>query len=340
MTDYEKHDHKNDPHDDNTLMEAHGVRDSRSGLPAGPPIIEEVAHLHEGATGRTLWGDAWGRLRRNKLALMALIWLVLVLVAALSADLWVARTYGDPTTINSATVSANALKNPSLAHPLGTDDLGRDMFGRLIYGARASLTVGFAAVAISVVIGLLLGALSGFYPGLTDALIMRITDVFLAFPYILFCILILAMLPSSVRGVGPVILSIGLLGWPSFARLFRGSVLSVKENDYVDAGRAIGASDGRLMFRHIMPNAIAPIIVYATMSVGGAILTEAALSFLGLGMQPPAISWGRMIDDGRAYMWSNPGLVFWPGLAIIITVISFTLLGDGLRDALDVKMKD
>jgi len=335
-----EHDRRSSRHDEKTLVEDHAVRDSRSGLPAAPPIIEEVQHLHNDMAGRTLWGDAWGRLRRNKLAFAALVWLVLMLTASMSADLWVSRLVGDPTTINSATAVANSLKGPSVGHPLGTDDLGRDMLGRLIYGARASLTVGLAAVLISVLIGLLLGALSGFYPGLVDALIMRVTDVFLAFPYILFCILILAMLPPEVRGIGPVILSIGLLGWPSFARLFRGSVLSVKENDYVDAGRAIGASDARLMFRHILPNAIAPIIVYATMSVGGAILTEAALSFLGLGMQPPAISWGRMIDDGRAFMWINPGLVFWPGLMIVLTVISFTLLGDGLRDALDVKMKD
>lgn len=338
----DKHNREQGQHerrDEASLVEDHGVKDYRSGMPASPPVVEDVAHLHD-AGARTMWGDAWRRLRRNKLALVALIWLLLIVVAALSADLWVPRVFGDPTTINSATAAANALKGPTLAHPLGTDDLGRDIFGRLVYGARASLTVGVVAVVISLVIGLLLGALSGFYPGLTDAIIMRFTDVFLAFPYILFCILILAMLPQEVRGIGPVILSIGLLGWPSFARLFRSSVLSAKENDYVDAGRAIGASDARLMFRHILPNAIAPIIVYATMSVGGAILTEAALSFLGLGVQPPAISWGRMIDDGRGYLVSNPGLAFWPGLAIVLTVLAFTLLGDGLRDALDVKMKD
>jgi len=343
MTEHERH-HR---HDEKALVENHAVRDSRSGLPAGPPITEELAHLHNDAVadrhdtpGRTLWGDAWRRLRRNRLALIALVWLVIMITAAMTADLWVSKVVGDPTSINTSTAMANRLLGPTLSHPLGTDDMGRDMLGRLIYGARASLTVGLAAIVISVVIGLLLGALSGFYPGITDALIMRITDIFLAFPYILFCILILAMLPQSARGIGPVILSIGLLGWPSFARLFRGSVLSVKENDYVDAGRAIGASDSRLMFRHIMPNAIAPIIVYATMSIGGAILTEAALSFLGLGIQPPEISWGRMITDGQRLMDTNPGLVFWPGLMIIFTVVSFTLLGDGLRDALDVKMKD
>jgi len=321
-------------------VENHGIEDSRSGLPATPPVTDSIAHIHEEAASRTLWGDAWRRLRKNRLALVALVWLLIILVTALTADLWVARAFGDPTTIDSTTAAANRLMGPTAGHPLGTDDLGRDILGRLIYGSRASLTVGVAAVSISVIIGLLLGALSGFYGGMTEAFIMRITDVFLAFPYILFCVLILAMLPPGARGIGPVILSIGLLGWPSFARLFRSSVLSVKQNDYVDAGRAVGASDSRLMFRHIMPNAIAPIIVYATMSIGGTILTEAALSFLGLGVQPPQISWGRMINDGRSYLISNPGLVFWPGFAIILTVLAFTLLGDGLRDALDVKMKD
>jgi len=329
---------ENDRKDDR--VEDHVIEDSHEGLPAMPPITDGIAHIHDEAASRTLWGDAWRRLRKNRLALVALVWLLIILVAAVTADLWVARAFGDPTTIDSTTVAANRLMGPSAGHPLGTDDLGRDILGRLIYGSRASLTVGVAAVSMSVIIGLLLGAISGFYGGLTEAFIMRITDVFLAFPYILFCVLILAMLPDEARGIGPVILSIGLLGWPSFARLFRSSVLSVKQNDYVDAGRAVGASDSRLMFRHIMPNAIAPIIVYATMSIGGTILTEAALSFLGLGVQPPQISWGRMINDGRSYLISNPGLVFWPGFAIILTVLAFTLLGDGLRDALDVKMKD
>lgn len=328
-----------DRHDENSLVEDHSIKEYRSGMPASPPVTPETSHIHEGAS-RTLWGDAWRRLRRNRLALVALVWLLVVVAAAITADLWVPRLVGDPTTIDSSTAAATRLEGASLGHPLGTDDMGRDIFGRVVYGSRASLTVGVVAVAISVVIGLLLGAVSGYYGGFVDAIIMRVTDIFLAFPYILFCILILAMLPDEVRGIGPVILSIGLLGWPSFARLFRSSVLSVKENDYVDAGRALGASDARLMFRHIMPNAVAPIIVYATMSVGGAILTEAALSFLGLGIQPPQISWGRMINDGRGYLISNPGLVFWPGIAIVLTVLAFTLLGDGIRDALDVKMKD
>ncbi len=313
-----------------------GVHDMAGNPSTTPPLIEE----HTGHQNRTLWGDAWYRLRRNKLALVALVWIAIVALAAITADLWVPRTFGDPLTINTQTASAERLKGPSWEHPFGTDDLGRDLFGRVIYGARVSLTVGVLATLISVLVGVALGAVSGFYGKFLDALIMRATDIFLAFPYILFSILILAVLPPEMRGIVPVILAIGLLGWPTFARLFRSSVLSVKENDYVAAGRALGASDARLMFRHIAPNAIAPIIVYATMSIGGAILTEAALSFLGLGVQPPGVSWGQMIESSRGYLVTQPLLVAWPGLAILSTVLAFTLLGDGVRDALDVKMKD
>jgi peptide/nickel transport system permease protein len=301
----------------------------------------------ESGRSRTLWGDAWYRLSRNKLALGALTWLLIVIVMAVTADLWVPPLFGYPNEINTQTAAAERLQPPSLQHPMGTDDLGRDVFSRVVYGARVSLTVGVAAVLVSVLIGLLLGALSGYYGGLTDGAIMRTADVFLSFPYILFAILLLSVVPPAQRtGMLPVIVTIGVLGWPSIARVFRSSILSVKESDYVDAGRAVGANDVRLMLRHIMPNAVAPIIVFATMSIGGAILTEAALSFLGLGIQPDpvlnpnAVSWGRMISDGQSYLLSNPGLIIWPGLAIVSTVLAFTLLGDGVRDALDVKMKD
>lgn len=316
------------------------VREGVHGLAGNPSQTPPLVEEHAEHQTRTLWGDAWYRLRRNKLALVALVWILLVAVAALTADLWVADLFGDPLTIDSTTAAANRLQPPSLAHPFGTDDLGRDIFGRVIYGARVSLTVGVIATGIAVLIGIVFGAVSGFYGTWIDAVVMRGTDIFLAFPYILFSILILAVLPPEVRGIVPVILAIGLLGWPTFARLFRGSVLSVKENDYVAAGRALGASDFRLMFRHIAPNAIAPVMVYATMSIGGAILTEAALSFLGLGIQPPQVSWGQMIESSRGFLVTAPLLVLWPGLAILSTVLAFTLLGDGVRDALDVKMKD
>lgn len=306
-----------------------------SGSQPDSPFAESLA------PSRTLWGDAWYRLRRNKLAIVALIWLIVISFAAVTADLWVPQLFGNPRLIDSTTAFQNQLLPPSAEHPMGTDQLGRDVFGRVIYGARVSLIVGFTAVAVSVIIGLAFGAMSGYYGGLTDTGIMRVADIFLAFPYILFAILLLSVLPQSARtGLWPVIMTIGVLGWPSIARVFRSSILSVKENDYVQAGRALGARDSRLMIRHIAPNAVAPIIVYATMSIGGAILTEAALSFLGLGILPPNISWGAMIQDGRQYLVVTPGLVFWPGLAILSTVLAFTLLGDGMRDALDVKMKD
>lgn len=312
-------------------------------MPSGPshePASESVV------PDRTLWGDAWYRLRKNRLALVALVWVVLVVLAAVTADLWVPQHFGSPTSIDSVTAQETRLQNPNFAHPMGTDDLGRDIFARVVYGARVSLAVGILAVGFSVLIGLLLGGLSGYYGRVLDAFVMRVADVFLAFPYILFAIMLLAVIPVTARTtIWPVVFTIGFLGWPSIARVFRSSILSVKQNDYVDAGRALGANDARLMLRHIAPNAIAPIIVYATMSVGGAILTEAALSFLGLGNYLNAIgeqlpTWGRMIDESRSYMTSNPLLVLWPGFAILSTVLAFTLLGDGVRDALDVKMKD
>jgi peptide/nickel transport system permease protein len=306
-------------------------------IPVFPGSEPAVKSLVSTGGSRTLWGDAWYRLRRNRLALGALTWLLIVSFAAVTADLWVPPLFGNPYSIDTQTAMQQRLLTSSVQHPMGTDEFGRDMFSRIIYGARISLTVGIVSVAISVIIGLALGALSGYYGGWSDTVIMRVTDIFLAFPYILFAILVLAILPPIYRGIWPVIIVIGLLGWTSFARVFRSSIFSVKENEYVDAARAVGANDWRIMSRHIMPNAIAPIVVYATISVGGAILTESALSFLGLGIQPPIPSWGAMIDAGKNFLTTNPGLVFWPGFAIVSTVMAFTLLGDGFRDALDVK---
>ncbi len=287
------------------------------------------------APSRTLWGDAWRRLRKNKFAIAGLVWIVFIVAMTLSADLWVPATFGDPLAINTA--PGASLAPPSLEHPFGTDKLGRDVFSRVVYGARVSLTVGVLAVSISLAIGLLLGSLSGYYGKFIDTIVMRSADVFFAFPYILFAIALIAVLGPSYRNV---FIAIGILGWPSIARVFRSSILSVKENEYVDAARAMGASDLRIMVRHIMPNAIAPIIVYGTMSVGGAIITEAALSFLGMGVQPPTPSWGLMLSDAKSLMFAAPWLTIWPGFAILTTVLSFVLMGDGLRDALDVKMKD
>jgi peptide/nickel transport system permease protein/oligopeptide transport system permease protein len=316
--------------------EGHAVKEYRTGIPATPPG-ESLGGDMQASASRTLWGDAWRRLRRNKLAMAGLIWAVLIILVALTADLWVPQRYGDPELLDSSQVVERMLLAPSGAHPFGTDRLGRDILARVIYGARVSLAVGVVAVAISVVIGLIMGALAAYYGKLWDAIIMRLADVFLAFPYILFAIALIAVLG---KGYINVFIAIGILGWPTIARVFRGSILSVKENEYVDAARALGASDLRIMARHIMPNAVAPIIVYSTMSIGGAILTEAALSFLGMGVQPPTPSWGLMLSEARAFLFTAPWLMIYPGAAILTTVLAYVLLGDGLRDALDVKMKD
>ncbi len=289
------------------------------------------------APSRTLWGDAWARLRRNRLAIAGAIWILVMVILAVTADLWVPQTLGSPTAIDSTNMTSLSRLSPSLEHPFGTDTLGRDVLSRVIYGARISLSVGVLATAISTVIGLVMGALAAYNGGWWDTIIMRSADIFLAFPYTLFVIAMLAVIGPGIQNV---FIAIGVLGWPSIARVFRSAILSVKENDYVDAARAMGASDARIITRHIFPNSVASIVVYATMNIGGAILTESALSFLGMGVVPPDPSWGIMIQDGQTYLATQPWLMIMPGIAILTTVLSFTLLGDGLRDALDVKMKD
>ena len=306
--------------------------------------FEVVEASEEARTGsgsarpsRTLWGDAWQRLKRNKLAVIAAIWIIFIVVVAVTADLWVPQHFGSPTEIDSASMKDMSRLPPSLEHPFGTDTLGRDVFCRVVYGARISLSVGVLATAISTIIGLIAGALAAYNGGWWDTLIMRTADIFLAFPYTLFVIAMLAVIGPGIQNV---FIAIGVLGWPSIARVFRSAILSVKENDYVDAARAMGASDGRIIVRHIFPNSVASVVVYATMNIGGAILTESALSFLGMGVVPPNPSWGIMIQDGQTYLATEPWLMIMPGIAILTTVLAFTLLGDGLRDALDVKMKD
>lgn len=306
-------------------------------LAAAAAIEAEEAGLGGELSGRTLRADAWRRLRKNRLALAGLAWIIIVILIAISADVWVPRYLGDPTFIDTTTVSERALLSPSASHPFGTDTLGRDIASRVIYGARVSLLIGVVAVAIMVVVGLVTGAVAAYYGGWWDSIIMRTADVFFAFPYILFAIVLIAVLG---KGLQNVFLAIGILGWPTIARVFRSSVLPVKGSEYVDAARAMGASTWRILVRHIMPNSIAPVIVYGTMSVGGAILAEAALSFLGMGVQPPAPSWGGMLSEARSLLFTAPWVMLYPGIAIITTVLAFVLLGDGLRDALDVKLKE
>ncbi len=263
---------------------------------------------------------------KTKLAVFGLA--VILLFAALAIAAPVLAPYGPDEIVASQTLP------PSASHFFGTDDLGRDIFSRALYGARVSLSVGLVAVVIAVLIGTLFGALSGYYGGLVDSVIMRFVDVMLAFPSIFLVLAIQAMLTPNIYNVMVVI---GLTSWMGVARLVRGEFLRIRELQYVEAARAIGCSDLRIIFRHILPNAQAPIVVAGTLGMAGAILTESALSFLGMGVQPPMASWGNMLRDSQAYMFDAPWLAIIPGLLILVTVLSLYFVGEGIREKLDVR---
>lgn len=268
------------------------------------------------------------RLLKNKLAVAGLIIVILQILMAIFAPL---ITIHDPIKQNLA---SSELPVFSEGHWLGTDNYGRDVWSRIVFGARISLVVGSVAVALGLIGGVLLGMLAGYYPKL-DAVIMRIVDLLFSFPGILLAMLIIAILGTSLINVA---IAISIWSIPTCARIVRGSVLSIKEKEYIMAMRSMGASDLRIMARHILPNATAPIIVFATMRMATAILSTAALSYLGLGAQPPTPEWGAMISQGQDFMWSSPHLTIVPGIAIMLTVFAFNVLGDGLRDALDPNM--
>jgi peptide/nickel transport system permease protein len=270
----------------------------------------------------------WRRLSRNRMALAGGTIVVCMFALALLAPL-VAR---DPGAIDIA----RRLQSPTWAFPLGTDDLGRDVLARIFYGARISLLVGFVAVGISTLIGILLGALAGYYGRWIDALIMRFVDIMLCFPSFFLILAVIAFLEPSIWNI---MIIIGLTSWMGVARLVRAEFLSLRERDFVLAARALGARDSRIIFRHILPNAMSPVLVSATLGVAGAILTESALSFLGIGVQPPTPSWGNMLITGKQTLGTAWWLSAFPGLAILITVLGYNLLGEGIRDALDPRLK-
>lgn len=269
---------------------------------------------------------------RNKLSLTALIILVLLIVGALLAPYIIPY----PEDLADATHTQIKLQAPSLEHLMGTDELGRDIFSRVVYGARVSLSAALAAVGLSLVIGIPLGAIAGSFGGWVDNLIMRITDVFLSFPPLLLAIAMVAVMGSSLNNA---ILAIALSWWPWYTRLIRGQAISVKERKFVQAAETIGTGRMKIIFKHIIPNCISPVIVQASMDIGGVILTVASLSFLGLGAQLPTPEWGLMISMGRRFFPDSWWYCIFPGLAIFVTVLCFNLLGDAIREILDPKAR-
>jgi peptide/nickel transport system permease protein len=270
----------------------------------------------------------WKRLKKNKAAMVGGFFILLFLIVSfIGPDL----TTQDPNKVQMI----NKLQAPSAEHWFGTDNYGRDIFTRIIHGMELTLKVGFFSVFIGGIIGVVLGIVSGYYGGRIDTIIMRVMDVLLAFPGILLALAIVSVLGGSLNNV---IIAVAVFSIPAFARIVRGSTLSVRKLEYIDAMKALGASDFRIIFKHILPNVMSPIIVQATLRIATAILTASGLSFLGLGAQPPDPEWGAMLSEGRAFMAEHPHVILFPGIMIVIVVLAFNIFGDGLRDALDPKM--
>ncbi len=275
---------------------------------------------------RSLWSDAWRRLRRNRAAVIAGLFLVVMCTIAALAP-WLPLVQ-DPA-LQNLRLGATP---PSLLHGFGTDDLGRDTFARVMYGGRISMLVGLIGTFVSLVIGVSWGAVAGYFGGKIDEAMMRFVDVLYSLPYIFLVILLLVFFERSLL---MLFVALGLVQWLTMARIVRGQVMSLKGQTFVEAARALGASDAAIIFRHLVPNTLGPVIVYTTLTVPAVILQEAFLSFLGLGVQPPDASWGTLVSDGARVLAIFPWLVVFPGLALSLTLLAFNFLGDGLRDALD-----
>jgi peptide/nickel transport system permease protein len=278
---------------------------------------------------RSQRAEVWRRLRHNKMAMFGLVIITIIILSAITAD-WISPF--DYRAQDWDRIS----EKPSAAHLLGTDDLGRDILSRIIHGTRISLLVGFVSVSISVAVGGTLGAISGYYGGMLDNVIMRTMDVLLAIPSILLAI---AIVSAFGGGIVNVMIAVGISSVPTYARIVKASIISIKENEFIEAARAIGASDLRIIMKHILPNSMAPIIVQSTLGVAGAILSAAGLSFIGMGIQPPTPEWGAMLSNGRNIIRTAWHVATFPGLAIMLTIFALNLLGDGLRDALDPRLK-
>ena len=320
----------------------HGVGAGDSALPpsAAGRDVEQPAQTDE-PTGEvrqaSLWSDAWRQLRRNTLFLASSAMLLVLAVMAAFPQLFTSQS-----PIAGCELSQSRIA-PSSDAWFGYDVFGCDYYTNVIYGARVSMIIGLAVMGGAMLIGVTLGAIAGYYGGWFDNVVARLTDIIYGLPLILGAILLLNLLASDrffgERNLTVVSLALIVLSWMTFMRLFRSSVISVKDTDYVSAARAMGATDSRIILKHIVPNALAPVLVYATISVGGIIAAEATLSFLGIGLQQPAISWGLQINSAQNYIRSSPHLLFFPSIFLSVTVLSFILLGDALRDALDPKLR-
>lgn len=279
---------------------------------------------------RSLWIDVWARFKKNRLAMVGLFIIIVLYLIAIFADVLASYPY------DKMNLSNLYAPPGTPGHPLGTDEYGRDLLSRLIYGTRISLTVGLVVVAMSSAIGVTLGAIAGYYGGWVDSIIMRIVDFLYAFPFFILAITIVAILGPSLYNA---MLALALVNWVGYARMVRGQFLALKQREFVEAARAVGASGFRIMFVHLLPNALGPVIVQMSLGVAGAILSASGLSFLGLGADLRSAEWGAMLNAGKDYLRSAPHLATYPGLAIMITVLAFNFVGDGLRDALDPRLK-
>ena len=293
-------------------------------------VMEELGLRAGDLQASTLYRDAWNRLKKNKMAIASFFLLVIIALIAVFAPL--IAPY-DPYTQDLSRIN----EPPSSDHWFGTDDVGRDLFSRVVYGTRISMLVGVVCEAICVPIGVILGALAGYFGGWVDAVISRIIEIFASFPTILFAIAVMFILGPGIMNI---FIAIGVIGWTGLARMIRGQIMQLKEKEFVEAARASGASNMKIIFRHLIPNCLSTIIVVITLDIPGDIMLESTLSFVGLGVQPPDPSWGSTISEGRKFIRQNVWYSFFPGLAIMLVVLAFNTLGDGVRDALDPKLKN
>ncbi|SKC36965.1 ABC transporter permease [Maledivibacter halophilus] len=293
--------------------------------------IQNIEEIKKKYKKRSQTREVWRRLKKNKMAILGIIILSIFILTAIFAD-YIADYKTEAIRMNAR----ERLQEPSKEHWFGTDDLGRDIFARIVHGTRISLFVGTISVGIALSIGGTLGAISGYYGGKFDNIIMRTLDIILAVPSILLAITIVSSLGANIVNV---MIAVGISNIPGFARVVRAAVLGVKDQEYIEAARAIGAKNHVIILKHVLPNCLAPIIVYSTLKVATAIMAAAGLSFIGLGVKPPTPEWGSMLSGGRAFIRDKMYIVLFPGLAIIATILSLNLLGDGLRDALDPRLK-